>query len=382
MALFATRLRENHAALTAAATVEADDPLGAGLRLTPDGTVYVDELFVDRAMADSVPAYRRAKRIISSTLSTLTFRQWQATSGRPMPMTPFLRQPDPTRVASAVLADLYDDLIDYSVSYWLNPNWNSADGWLYNDASNIKRKHKSIRHLAHSDVLEVRDDSYVILRGGREEIVPAWGIVGFECKAGGWLKAGARAIITLRLLEDAARNYATNPSPTVMLRNTGPRKTAEQVTETINNWITAVRNKSVAYLGRDLAAEAFSFDAEQIALEASRKMAVLDIARLSGVPSLYLFQGPNDASMTYSNMTQQRLDLHAAMLPFATAVEQRLSFDDITGQGSRVSIDFTPWLRADPELRARLAQIYVPLGVMSVEQAQQFEEITPMGAPE
>ena len=49
--------------------------------------------------------------------------------------------------------------------------------------------------------------------------------------------------------------------------------------------------------------------------------------------------------MTYSNQTQARLDLHAAMTPFATAIAERLSMDDVTGEGNRVEYDFSEWLR-------------------------------------
>jgi hypothetical protein len=51
---------------------------------------------------------------------------------------------------------------------------------------------------------------------------------------------------------------------------------------------------------------------------------VLDIARITGIPALYLSQGISDSSMSYTTTTQQRLDLHAALLPFAAAVAERL----------------------------------------------------------
>ncbi len=133
--------------------------------------------------------------------------------------------------------------------------------------------------------------------------------------------------------------------------------------------------KDYRRLGRDLELESFGFDANAIALSESRSSNVLEIARLTGVPSIYLSQGPSEASMTYSNQTQARLDLHAAMTPFATAIAERLSMDDVTGEGNRVEYDFSEWLRVDPGMRADLYTKLVPLGVLTVDEARRFEQL-------
>ena len=79
--------------------------------------------------------------------------------------------------------------------------------------------------------------------------------------------------------------------------------------------------------------------------------------------------------MTYSNQTRARLDLHSAMTPFATAIAERLSMDDVTGEGNRVEYDFSEWLRVDPSMRASLYTQLVPLGVLTVEEARRFEQL-------
>jgi Phage portal protein len=364
----------------AAAVVEpADSPL-AGARITPTGVLVIDELFVTRAVADAVPAYRRAKRLIADNVAQLTLRQAQL-GGRQLPAIAFLRQPDPSRTKSALLADTVADLADYGVAYWLNPEYDSDAGWRYSKAGTGTRKHRTARHLAVDDVVEAHEDGYTIRvrRPGSDVVdeveVPAYAVIGFECSAGGWLAAGARAITTARMLEDAARMYAGNPVPTLVLRNTGPRKTPEQVTELLGQLEAARRERSTAYVGRDLELDAFSMNAVDIALSDARGTAVLDIARLTGVPSLYLGQGPNDASMTYSNMTQQRLDLLAAVMPYVTAIAERLSFDDVTGEGATVYFDTEAWLRTDPKLRAELYAALVPIGVMTAEEARLLEPL-------
>lgn len=378
--LRSSRVRDSYAQLTASAVVEAPDSPLAGARITPGGMLVIDELYVTRAVADAVPAYRRAKHLIASSVSQLTLRQAQL-GGKPLPSLPFLRQPDPSRTKSALLADTVCDLADYGVAYWLNPEWSSSAGWRYSQAGTGTRKHRTVRHLAVEDVRDVTEDGYRIRVRvpGSDDVddveVPAYAVVGFECSSGGWLAAGARAITTARMLEDAARLYASNPVPTLVLKNTGPRKTPEQVTELLAQLESARRERSTAYVGRDLELDAFSMSAVDIALSDARGTAILDIARLTGVPSLYLGQGPNDASMTYSNMTQQKLDLLAAVLPYCTAISERLSFDDVTGEGAVTYFDTEAWLRADPMLRAELWSKLVPIGVVSVEEARAIEPL-------
>ena len=376
MALFrATRARDNFDTVTASQVVESDSVERAAA-LLGNGQLFTEELFVTSAIAMTVPAYRRARTIISSSLAQMPLHQYRA-NGEKLPSIPILRTPDPQRVRSAFFGDLIADLADHGVAYALNPRWNTEAGWRYSDTT--ERKHRSLVYLPAINVVEVSESGYRIQerKPGSAEVreyqVPADAVVGFECSAGAWLRDGARAIVTARLLEDSARMYAGNPQPTTLLRNVGPRKTPEQVQALLDALETSRRTRSTAYLGRDLELESFGFDATQISLADARATAILDIARLTGVPSIYLSQGPHEASMVYSNQTQARLDLHAAMTPFATAITERLSFDDVTGEGKHVEFDLAEWLRVDPMMRDDLYTKLVPLGILTTEEARVLE---------
>ena len=376
--LRSTRSRENFARLTAADEVVVGDA-PRGTYLTVDGALMHDEMWMSSAVAQQVPAYRRARVLMTGQLGQLPTRQLRTRTGEVLPTIPFLRNPDPSRVASAFWGDVIGDLCDHGVAYALNPLWGSPSGWRFSDSGTAK--HKLVKYLPVDDVLDVTAETYRVRYGKpgaadyREEIVPARAVIGFESSAGQWLKHGARALVTGRLLEEAVRLYASNPSPSTLLRNTGPRKTPEQVEQLLEALQSSRRTRSTAYLGRDLELESFGFDANSIALSESRSSNVLEIARLTGVPSIYLSQGPSEASMTYSNQTQARLDLHSAITPFATAIAERLSFDDVTGEGVRVEYDFSEWLRVDPQMRADLYTKLVPLGVLTVDEARRLENL-------
>ena len=249
MPMFGTRVRDNLAAIDAN-RVEAPDPVASAGKAAilgldaPAGWIAP----VSSATAQTVPAYRRARTLVASSIGLLSLRQRDA-AGNVLPSIPFLRNPDPTRVTSALIAQTVGDLCDYGVAYWLNPDWDSPDGWRYNDSERTVRKHKAVRHLPVTDIVEVTDNGYRLQSSSGNGFVPSYAVVAFECSAGAWLTHGVRAITTSMTLEDAARVYASTPQATTVLRNTGPRKTPDQVSELVTSWETARKSRSTAYDG-------------------------------------------------------------------------------------------------------------------------------------
>lgn len=336
------------------------------------------DTYVVRDQAMTVPAYRRAVTLISSSLGNLKLNQLDP-SGHPVIPVPFLRQPDRKVTTASLLTRTVEDLCHWGAAYWYNPAWNQPDGWRFRDSV---KKHRNIERIPPEDVARITREGYTIYRYGREGVphpvqVPLEAVIMFEAPAGHWLRDGARTIQTAQLLEDAARTYARTPLPQAVIRNQGARKTPAQVQELLANYEASRAQRSTAYVGRDLDITSFGFDAQQIALSDARAQVILDVARLTGVPPLYLAQGIQNSSHQYANLTQQRLDLHQAMVPFAIAIEQRLSFDDVTGQGYTVAFDWAPFLRVDPQARADWYATLIPLGVMTPQQAAAMEQLDP-----
>lgn len=336
------------------------------------------DTYVVRDQAMTLPAYRRAVTLIASSLGNLKLDQI-GPDGKPVVAIPFLRQPDPKVTTASLMTRTIEDLCHWGAAYWYNPRWQSENGWRFADSV---PKHRSIERIPPEDVARVTRQGFTLYRYDREGIphpvqVPLEAVIMFEAPAGHWLRDGARTIQTAQMLEDAVRTYARTPLPQAVIRNSGARKTPAQVQELLANYEASRSQRSTAYVGRDLDITSLGFDAQQIALSEARAAATLDIARLTGLPPLYLAQGIQNSSHQYANLTQQRLDLQAAMVPFATAIEQRLSFDDVTGAGYTVQFDWTPFLRVDPMYRADWYAKLIPLGVMSPEQAAAMERLDP-----
>jgi hypothetical protein len=84
-------------------------------------------------------------------------------------------------------------------------------------------------------------------------------------------------------------------------------------------------------------------------------------------------------SMTYQNILDGRKEFVAYSLqPFISAIENRLSMDDITKHGNvvRFALDET-FLRADTMTRLAAIEKMLDLGLITQEQAIQDEQLAP-----
>ena len=89
-------------------------------------------------------------------------------------------------------------------------------------------------------------------------------------------------------------------------------------------------------------------------------------------------------SQTYQNILDRRKEFVAYTLqPFMTAIEARLSLDDLSARGQvvRFSVDET-FLRADPMARLAVTEKLLQLNLIDIEQAKEMEDLTPEGSGE
>ena len=359
------RLVDDHAAVLEAMNVDPDDltpsPYGwSALAGASDGATYVD-----RATALTVPAVKRARDLIAGTIATAPLLE-VAPDGTYRSPRAILAQPDPTRPTPNVLASTVADLCFEGVSYWYVTERYAEDGRPFR-AKHLPFDTVQTETNSYGDVTEL----YVM----GQKVDPA-NVIGFEALSGGWLRAGARTIRTAAKLEHAVRIFADKPLPLMVLKNMGPKLTEDQVDELLAYW-DATDDRSVKYAGRDIDMNPVGWSPEQLGLNDARAHQAQQLARLTGVPAWYL-SADSGGSMTYTTTTQTRLDLYAlALAPYATAIESRLSMDDVTGRGTRVRFDFSEFLRSDPELRARLWTALIGAGVMTVAEARALEPLVP-----
>jgi hypothetical protein len=193
----------------------------------------------------------------------------------------------------------------------------------------------------------------------------------------GWCVDGARAIRTATALERAAKHYAEEPMPTLILKNTsGVDLPDDKVTAILDRWRLSRSERTTAYVNSALDVDHVGFSAVDMQLTEGRQQAVLEIARVTGVPHGLLAASPQGATLTYRNIEGENQQALQAMAPYLVAIEQRLSGDDVVPHGQSVRFDLTELMRpATSDLVAMISTLY-PLGLMAPEECRELMGFT------
>ena len=201
----------------------------------------------------------------------------------------------------------------------------------------------------------------------------------------GWMIDGARAIRTATALERASKHYAEEPLPTIVLKNTsGADLPDEKVKAILDAWKTSRSKRTTAYVNSALDVDHVGFSAVDMQLTEGRQQAVLEIARITGVPHGLLAASPQGATLTYRNIEGENQQALQAMAPYLVAIEQRLSADDVVPHGQSVRFDLTELMRPATTDLVSLIQVLYPLGLLGPEEARHllgFSAQPPGAAP-
>jgi hypothetical protein len=86
--------------------------------------------------------------------------------------------------------------------------------------------------------------------------------------------------------------------------------------------------------------------------------------------------------MTYANVQDERKQfLTLSLQPFVTAIQDRLSMDDITPRGHLVKFDIDKnFLATDPLQELAVIEKLLSLGLITTEQAMEMTDLTPNGS--
>jgi HK97 family phage portal protein len=197
----------------------------------------------------------------------------------------------------------------------------------------------------------------------------------------GILTTGARTIQAAIDVERAASIAAASPMPTGYIRNSGADLPPQEVQGLLAAWKQARLNRSTAYLTSTLEYSPVSFSPKDMLYTEAIQNLSTEISRLCGIPAYYVSADQN-TSMTYANILDERKQLVAlAFQPFISAIEQRLSMDDISTAGHYVKFDLdSSFLRVEPMQRLMVLEKMLSLGLITVEQAMEMEDLTPNGS--
>jgi len=344
--------------------------------MTDSFSYFTPQLFtkVDRETAMSLPAIIRCRNLIAGTIASIPLHLYRKSTDERLGSPKWLEQPSISQPRSVTLAWTIDSLLFNGVAYWRVTEVYSDDGrlarfeWIAPQRVSIQAD---------------PDNFYVTQYYIDGKAVPMDGLgslITFQGLSEGILDTGATIIWQAYKVQQAAYNAATSPTPTGIIKNTGADLSENEVAALLAQWKSARQRGTTAYLTSTLDYMPSQFSPKDMGYVDLIQNLTTQIARLCNVPAYYLSADEN-TSMSYANVKDERKQLISlALQPFITAVESRLSMDDITNSQNyvRFAIDDT-FLRADTLERLTAIEKMLSLGLISVEDAQEMEDLSPNG---
>jgi HK97 family phage portal protein len=270
-----------------------------------------------------------------------------------------------------------DSLLMYGVAYWRVTSLYEDDG-----------RPSGFEWVANTRVTVTTDNygdevDYYSINGIRVPDSGVGSLVTFQSLLPGVLETGGRTIQAALDIQKAASVAAATPMATGFIKNSGADLPEAQIQGLLASWKAARASRSTAYLTSTLDYQTVGYSPKEMMYNEASQYLATEIARLMNVPAYYISADMNN-SMTYQNIIDGRKEFVAYSLqPFISAIENRLSMDDVTRRGNQVRFALdTTFLRADTLARLEAIEKMLNLGLIDLEQAQSMEELSPTGLTE
>jgi HK97 family phage portal protein len=328
---------------------------------------------VDRSSAMQVPAVARARNIIAGTIATLGLNTYNEITGAKVEGRSILRQPDPAIPLAVTMAWTVEDILFHGRSFWQVLEVNPEDG---RPIQARRIDPTRVTFTTDLNTQEIVNGFYI--EGGLMPMTGVGSLIMFSGIDEGILNRGGRTISTALKLEEAVQRMASEPNPTMVIKNSGVDLPPEQVSSLLAQWKQARATRSTAYLSGPLDVTTFGYDAGQMQLTESRLNTAAEIARMCNIPAWYI--NAESASATYSNVSQERRSLvDFSLKPFMSCISERLSMNDVTPRGQVVRFDLDDYLRGNPLEQIEVLGKMLDYGLIDVDEAREEMDLAPRG---
>ncbi len=328
---------------------------------------------VTRAQALQVPSIKRCRDLICGTIASIPLEYYKKSTGEMITAPRWVHQPSKSQPRFETLYFTLDSLLMHGVSYWqitetylednriANANWVSNSRVTFNTDS------------TNSFVTQYFLDGAPLPMSGLGSLITFQKDEGILAVGGSTIKAALDA-------QKSASVALETPSATGFLKNSGADLPPSEISGLLAAWKRARQNNGTAYLTSTLDYQTTGFSPKDMGYTDAIQNLATECARLCSVDPYYVSASMN-TSMTYSNVIDERKQLVALTLqPYVSAIESRLSMDDISTSGHYVkfSLDNT-FLRTEPLERLAVLEKMLALGLITTEQAMEMEDLSPNG---
>jgi len=329
---------------------------------------------VQRNEAMSVPAVAKCRNLLSGVIGGLPLNLYRKSTGEELGNPIWVDQPAINQPRSVTMAWTVDSLMMYGVAYWEVTEVYAEDGrpsrfeWVPN-----------VKVTFETDLYGTKVTQYYVDAVAR----PQWGVgslITFQAFDEGILERGAGTIRAAIDLRKAAVLAASTPMPSGVLRNNGADLDPKEIAGLLAAWKNARQNRATAYLTSTLEYQPTSFSPKDMMYDEAQQFLATEIARLCNIPA-YMDSAEANNSMTYANVLDERKQFYAlSVAPYVNAIQDRLSMDDITARGNAVRFDVdSSFLKTEPMDRLLVIEKMLSLGLITLEQAMEMENLTPNG---
>jgi len=332
-------------------------------------------LSIDRISAMSIPSVSRCRNLICNTIGAMELKLELKRTDEYLPKLPWMEQLSKNQPMAVTLSYLCDSLLFFGVAYLEIESVYQDNGYP-----------ASFNWVANSRVIPKYNKTNTFIEGYQVDgaVRPMSGVgslVTFQSMTDGILQTGARTLTAALDLDRASSVAAATPMPSGVLKNTGADLGESEVQGLLAAWRNARNNRSTAYLTSTLEFQPTSFSPKDQMYNEGKQFMSTEIARLMNCPAYYISADMNN-SMVYSNSQDERRQFVSLTLqPYISAIEQRLSMNDITPSTQKICFDLdTGFLRANPLERLQVIEKMLTLGLISVEDAMAMEELSPNGS--
>ena len=329
---------------------------------------------VGREEAMSVPSVARCRNLIACTIGGLPMELYKKSTGEELGKPLWLEQPSISQPRSVTIAWTVDSLLFFGVAYW------RVTEVYFDDGRPARFEWIAPGRVSFTTDSNTNFITQYTIDGSPVPMSGLGSLVTFQAQDEGILQRGARTLRSAIDLEKAMRVATSTPMPSGVIKNTGADLAPAEVQGILAAWKQAREQRSTAYLTSTLDYQPTSFSPRDMMFVDAIQNTATQIARMMNVPAYYISADQNN-SMTYANVQDERKQFVALSLaPYINAIQDRLSMDDITARGNIVKFDVdSAFLRVDPMERLNVIEKMLSLGLITVEQAMEMEDLTPNG---
>jgi HK97 family phage portal protein len=331
--------------------------------------------YVSRAEAISVPALMRCRNLLAGTIGAIPLELYKKSTNEELGSPLWLEQPSYSQPRSVTIAWTVDSLLFYGQAFWKVVEVYAEDGrpsrfeWIANNRVTITLD------ATNTFVKSYAVDGITLPMDGLGSLIT------FQSLNDGILNTGVSTIRAAIDVQKAAAIAASTPMATGYIKNTGADLDPKEVSGLLAAWKQARNNRSTAYLTSTLEYNPVSFSPKDMMYGEAIQNLATECARLCNVPAIYVSADMN-SSYTYQNVNDERKQfLTLSLQPFITAIEDRLSMNDITNSQNFVRFDIDKnFLRTDPLQELAVIEKLLSLNLITQEQAMGMTDLTPNGS--